>query len=323
MTHIPFDPSLYTGRAEPFEPLAQYWYQHIGAFKEQKIALIGFACHQGVNRNLGRIGAKDAPNAIKSAFGKLPIDVDWVKNGDLSTLVGDMGQLICDDDDQIKQGVLEEIQEQYAKQVASVVAQNRLPIGIGGGHEIAWGSFLGLYQGLDNKAKIGIINLDAHFDLRLDKYATSGTPFRQISEFLAQKGEPFYYMAVGISRFSNTAALFDRADKLGVGVIGDDDCQRLPFDEICQRLNAFIAQVDVLYLTLDLDCLLGSVMPAVSAPAAKGLSVDFVERCLSVIIGTGKVKVMDIAEFNPRYDQDGRGLKVVARLLAVMVEASL
>ena len=79
----------------------------------------------------------------------------------------------------------------------------------------------------------------------------------------------------------------------------------------------------MIYLTIDMDCLAGSVMPAVSAVAAKGLSLDFVERCVLLIINTGKVKVIDMAEVSPKYDIDGRGLKVAGRLLAVMVEAVL
>lgn len=367
MRYTPFDSNLYTGRAEPFEPLAQYWYQHIGAFACQKIALLGFACDQGVNRNLGRIGAKHAPDAIKTAFGKLPISLDLVQNSDLSTLVGDLGNVICDDDDRIVKDSLEQTQQLYSEQVAEVVAKETLVIGLGGGHEIAWGSFLGLYQGLQNQPlsnqklqnqelqsqrlqkqelqnqllknkelqqqnhqkpamsmpKIGIINFDAHFDLRQDEYATSGTPFRQIAEFLSQKNEPFHYLPVGISKFSNSAALFCRANTLGVNAISDDDCCRLPFSAIGQQLTAFMAGVDVLYLTVDMDCLSGSVMPAVSAPAAKGLSLEFVERCVEMIVATGKVKMLDIAEINPTYDVDGRGVKVAGRLLAKIVQAHL
>ena len=64
-------------------------------------------------------------------------------------------------------------------------------------------------------ANIGIINLDAHFDLRQDQYATSGTPFRQIAEHLDIKEQPFHYLCIGISQFSNTASLYEQAFDLG------------------------------------------------------------------------------------------------------------
>lgn len=334
------DFKAYTGRAEPFENgKACYWYQHIQAFddalnqtnnqkNQPKIALLGFACDQGVNRNQGRIGAKYAPDAIKSSFAKLPISYQTQQNfQSMAGIVVDAGNVVCDDDDTICPNLLEIAQQDYADKISTVLNANALPIGLGGGHEIAWGSFLGLWQHMAAAptplANIGIINLDAHFDLRQDQYATSGTPFRQIAEHLDTKEQPFHYLCIGISQFSNTASLYERAFDLGVSVIGDDDCHRLDWQAIEQKILAFIAPLDVIYLTIDMDCLAGSVMPAVSAVAAKGLSLDFVERCVLLIINTGKVKVIDMAEVSPKYDSDGRGLKVAGRLLAVMVEAVL
>lgn len=328
--HTPFIADIYTGRDEPYEDdLARYWYQHIHAFDNQKIALVGFASDQGVNRNQGRIGAKHAPNVIKTAFGKLPISLSLQRQfDDLSVLVGDIGNIACLDEDTISQGTLESAQQSYADTISHIIKSGKIAIGLGGGHEIAFGSFVGLHQGLNQglhtdstlpKQRIGIINLDAHFDLRHDKYATSGTPFRQISEFLGEKDEPFYYLPIGISTFGNTASLFAKAENLGVSVISESDCHRLSFDAIAKRIDDFVAQVDCVYLTLDLDVLQAGFMPAVSAVNAFGLSMDFVERCIQHIITTGKVKLLDIAEFNPSYDIDGRGAKVAGRLLAGMV----
>ena len=235
-----------------------------------------------------------------------------------------MGDVHCHDDDKICPNSLEIAQQAYADKVSEILASNALAIGLGGGHEIAYGSFLGLYQHLQNtnqsNAKIGIINFDAHFDLRTDEHATSGTPFLQIADVL---GDDFAYFCVGISRFANTASLFDKAKQLGVGIIFDDDCYRLSYDTIWQILADFICDLDVLYVTVDLDCLPSGVMPAVSAVNAKGISLDLVEFLLEKLIHTGKVKVLDFAEFNPTYDIDSRGAKVVARLLAMCVERQL
>lgn len=337
--HTDFNPNLYQGRTEPYENhLAQYYYQHIKAYHNQPICLIGFGCDQGVNRNQGRIGAKHSPDNIKTAFGKLPIhwqlqkhfdDLNNLNNLDnldnLANLIGDDGNIICDDDNVIQDNLLEATQKQYADKLTFIIKNHSLPIGIGGGHEIAFGSFMGLYNavniGVGSKKTIGIINLDAHFDLRSDKYATSGTPFLQIANFLKDNQQAFYYLPIGISEFGNTASLFAKADNLGVNYIGEKDCFDLSFDAITTKIDEFIGQVDYLYLTLDLDCLQASFMPAVSAVNAKGLPLDFVEKVLNHIIKSKKVKIIDIAEFNPTYDIDGRGAKVVARILTQMVMA--
>ncbi|MDO4435274.1 MAG: formimidoylglutamase [Cardiobacteriaceae bacterium] len=321
----PFNPSLYQGRIEPYEnSLAQYYYQHIKDYTNQAICLIGFACDQGVNRNQGRIGAKNSPDVIKSTFAKLPIAWRLQKSfKDLDNLIGDKGNIICDDDNKIQDGILEIAQDNYAKEITTIIQNNSLPIAIGGGHEIAFSSFIGLYNSLSNTQNIGIINLDAHFDLRSDQYATSGTPFLQIANLLQNNDEPFYYLPIGISEFGNTASLFEKAKNLGVHFISEDDCYHLPFDIIKKQIDAFIYQVDCIYLTLDLDCLQSAFMPAVSAVNSKGLSLDFVENTLSHIIKSGKVKMIDIAEFNPNYDINGQGAKVAARLLAGIIQTYL
>lgn len=321
---------VYTGRQEPYEnEFACYWYQYITDFRAQKIALLGFASDQGVNRNQGRIGAKNAPQLIKSALARLPISlkIQQLFPDKLRELVGDAGEITCLDNNLVTQDLLEQAQYRYAEKVSHLIQQKIFVIGLGGGHEIAWGSFLGLYQGLLASEKfsqrIGIINLDAHLDLRQSPISTSGTPFRQIAEYLDKRSQSFHYFCIGISQFANTAALFERAERLGVNILSDDDCYHLEWGEIEAQILSFIEPLDSLYLTVDLDCLQAGIMPAVSAISAKGLPLDFVERCILTIIKTKKVRLIDIAEFNPNYDIDSRGEKVVARLLAMMLEQQL
>ncbi|GAF61469.1 LOW QUALITY PROTEIN: formiminoglutamase [Psychrobacter sp. JCM 18903] len=324
--------TLWTGRAEPFETArARYWYQLAKPYEDQNIGLIGFACDQGVSRNQGRVGARAAPPLIRRAFATLPVIAELQKrfDGQLSTLLGDAGDIYCHDDDDFAAHTLEQAQLKYADKVSAIVKQGGLPIGLGGGHAIAYGSFLGLWQALENESEanatlpIGIINFDAHLDIRQSDVATSGTPFRQIAEHLDAHVQPFHYCCIGVSRFSNTAALFDRAEQLGVHIISDEDCHYQPRQILADQVISFINQVDVVYLTIDMDCLPASVVPGVSAPAAYGIELGFVERMVKTIMATGKVKMADIAEINPTFDIDARSCKVAARLLATIIEQHL
>jgi len=332
ISHTPADMTQWTGRAEPFETTrALYWYQLAQPYEDQHIGLIGFACDQGVRRNQGRVGARAAPPLIRRAFATLPVIADLQQrfDGQLSTLLGDAGDIHCDDNDGLAESTLEQAQIKYADAVSTIVKQGGLPIGLGGGHAIAYGSFLGLWQALENTSKanatptIGIINFDAHLDIRQSDVATSGTPFRQIAEHLDAHGQPFHYCCIGVSRFSNTAALFDRAEHLGVQVISDEECHYQPWDTLAERVKSFVDQVDIVYLTIDMDCLPSSVVPGVSAPAAFGIELGFVERMVKTIMASGKVKMADIAEINPTFDIDSRSCKVAARLLATIIEQHL
>jgi len=180
---------------------------------------------------------------------------------------------------------------------------------------MAWGSFSGLATHLANGGPetIGIVNFDAHFDLRRDARASSGTPFLQIAHDCDARGWPFRYACFGVSRYANTAALFARARELGV---------LFELDEAVSAVNGasalaeFLAGVDHAYLTVCLDVLPAAVAPGVSAPAARGLGLDVLEPLIDAVCASGKVRLADIAEMNPRFDIDGRTAAVAARLAA-------
>lgn len=74
--------------------------------------------------------------------------------------------------------------------MCQLLDNGQLVIGLGGGHEIGWASYQGLMMHLEKQEKgkdrinVGIINFDAHFDLRLPEVGpSSGTPFWQASEY--------------------------------------------------------------------------------------------------------------------------------------------
>jgi formiminoglutamase len=81
-------------------------------------------------------------------------------------------------------------------------------------------------------------------------------------------------------------------------------------------LRDFLAGCDAIYLSIDLDVLPAAVAPGVSAPAARGVSLEVVENLLGFIrtIAGKSVRLAVIAEYNPEFDIDGRTGKVAARL---------
>ncbi len=75
-----------------------------------------------------------------------------------------------------------------------------------------------------------------------------------------------------MSRASNTPALFERADKLGVWYVEDKAFSPLSLKDHLTQLQHFIDDCDYLYLTIDLDVFPAASAPGVSAPAARGVS---------------------------------------------------
>ena len=77
----------------------------------------------------------------------------------------------------------------------------------------------------------------------------------------------------------------------------------------------FIKKVDYLYITVDLDVFNASIAPGVSAPAVKGIDLSIFDPLLEAIKKTGKIKVFDVAECNPRFDLDNRTAKLAAYII--------
>jgi len=275
------------------------------------VALQGFACDAGVARSSGRTGAAEGPAALRRALANLAAhDVGPVD---------DLGDVGCEGD------ALESAQEDYAASAAAAMSGGSLVIGLGGGHEIAWASYLALSHQLDASGSadsVGVINFDAHFDLRGDERPNSGTPFRQILEHARARGRRVGYHCLGVSRYANTRALFERARALGVSWVEDFNLRADRFAEIEGGLREFLARHRRVYLTVCLDVLPGSIAPGVSAPAALGVDPMLVDRLVEVIVASGQIAIADVAELNPLFDQDDRTARIAARFVAHIAGAA-
>ena len=276
---------------------------------KKTFALLGYACDEGVARNHGRIGAENGPNAIRKELGKMP---NHLASG-IHLL--DVGDIFCLGKD------LESTQEALAKNIASLLDNNIRPIVVGGGHDMSYGHFNGIKHYLISKNKrpnIGIINFDAHFDLREPvEVSNSGTPFFQI----ANENDPFHYLCLGIRKDANDSSLFQTAKSLEVTYV-ESNAFRIQFSkEIKTWVDAFMAKVKYLYVTIDLDGFSSAYAPGVSAPSPMGFSPDIVLETLETILASGKVIGMDIAEMNPKYDIDQATARLAASLIHKVIHS--
>lgn len=266
-----------------------------------KVAIIGFACDEGIKRNSGRIGAADGPDALRSQLARLP--VHYLPE------IYDLGSIICEGD-------LAQAQEELARVIHNCHLQNCKTIILGGGHEVAWGH----YQGLTAKyPRLGIINFDAHFDLRscADKtQGTSGTPFLQIAQWCQTNQRNFDYCCLGIQPHSNTTDLFNKAHELKVQFLTAEQISRGNIAWQTAFLDDFLLHHQAIYLSLCMDVFAESCAPGVSAPQALGLLPWQVLPLLKYIMQTGKVVSFDIAELAPRWDIEQKTARLGATMIA-------
>uniref|UniRef100_UPI003593EDE4 arginase family protein n=1 Tax=Aquiflexum sp. TaxID=1872584 RepID=UPI003593EDE4 len=159
--HRPTSNSIWVGRSSNY---LQYWHQAIQCLQDmniqkdvngKKVAILGYAGDEGVIRNQGRKGAANGSLAIRKMMAPmsyhLPYDSQLFDLGDIVTLDNNM----------------EESHDFITETVSELLANKVFPVLLGGGHDLALAHGRGIFKQVKAKCeKLGIINLDAHFDLR-------------------------------------------------------------------------------------------------------------------------------------------------------------
>lgn len=314
--YIPPTPSLWSGRADtsPGERVFNFIQcidlqnEHINTLSSdlKQFGIIGFCSDEGIRRNLGRLGAKQGPAALRKTLGNLAT-IDY---HDLIELY-DFGDITCNNQN------LEESQHALGEVISLLIKNNIIPIVLGGGHETSWGHYLGIADTNYHKG-LGIINFDAHFDLRTPpqpSFGTSGTPFWQIAEIRHKQQLPFDYFCIGIQRSGNTKSLFDAAKQLGAEYILAEQLHSSTSADSETRLKTFLDKHSAIYLTICLDVFATAFAPGVSAPQALGIYPVQALRLLKLIMESKKVVSMDIVELSPPYDINEMTAKLAAGII--------
>ncbi|GGD47221.1 formimidoylglutamase [Muriicola marianensis] len=318
--HSKTNPALWSGRTSDRQEYLHEKVRLAGPGLNTKVrtdahsfVLLGYACDEGVRRNGGRVGAAEGPDAIRRELGKmanhLPSRVELI----------DMGNVVC------PEGDLEKTQEVLSRLVAKTVGQGGIPLLLGGGHDISYAHYSGLRSALPRSQSLGIINFDAHFDLRTNQNGNhSGSPFYQIAMDCQKDDLDFHYLCLGIRREANPPELFQRAEELGVDYMELQEFSMLRWDEVSKRLGNFLSTTDKVYVTVDMDGFSSAFSPGVSAASPVGFSPEIALACLHQIVISGKLLGMDVAETNPKYDRDQQTAKLAAGIIhRVMHETSL
>lgn len=261
--YTPLEPGIWQGRVDDPRDIDSYrWHQWVKKLdlsiletppfmkSALNFCFLGFQCDIGVQKNLGRIGAAKAPNFIRKEMSNFPLSF----NRDIKLF--DAGDLFHSD------GSLETTHHNLAALVNHIISLNLFPVILGGGHEVAFGHYRGVLDAVTRMSplrspRIGIINFDAHFDLRpYPEGPNSGSMFRQISDLCGEKKIPFSYFCIGIQRYGNTISLFKKAAELKTHYFMAKDIDEKALPAIAKALNDFIAVNDYIYLTICSDVFL-------------------------------------------------------------------
>ena len=287
----------------------EYWHQVVQTasglkFKdtpEKKIGILGYSGEEGVIRNQGRLGTQEAPAAIRKILGSiahhLPESVEIIDYGDIVTWEQD----------------LESSHAEIAKAVTKLLQTQHIPVLLGGGHDLAYAHGKGALNFVKEKGeKLGIINLDAHFDLRplVNGKGHSGSPFYQLAE---EFGSNFHYLALGIQRAANPKSLFETAKKVKAKYLVMEEFRLHNWEYIEEQIIWFLDSVNKVYLSIDLDGFSAAFAPGVSAPSPMGFDPQIAFKVFELIASSKKLISLDVVELNPKFDQDDETARLAAR----------
>lgn len=318
------DMSIWNGRIDSKEDFDAFrfhqWVEKINLndknlkpFKgKMGFAILGFKSDIGIAKNLGRQGAFKAPTAIRKELANKPC------NFSKEVKIFDAGNISSN------KTTLEDAQNSLSIAVQKLLELNYFPILLGGGHEIVFGHYKGLFEHFRNtndKPNIGIVNFDAHFDNRPyeEGNGSSGTMFRQIYDLNKSVGDDYNYFVMGIQNHANTVSLFKFADKSNTKYVMAKEISNGDIYLIFEKIDTFLRNIDHLYITLDCDVFSSSIAPGVSAPQPLGLDPELVMILLKYVLNSEKTVSFDVAEVSPRFDHDNTTASLAAVFIFTLI----
>jgi formiminoglutamase len=300
----PVEPSTDQPR-RPDDPrlgeITQFWRGDSIPIEPGRAVLIGFAVDEGVRRNHGRIGAAAAPDAIRRWLYRLT-PCDCLAEADLSDAPPlDLGNLRMTGD-------LEDAQQALAQLVAPLLQAGAIPVILGGGHETAFGHFLGYVQAAK---PVSILNVDAHLDVRpcIDDLGHSGSPFRQAMEHPVRPLPGQRYTCLGAQPHYVSRPHLEYVLKRGGVVRWCEEVRQAMADQFRRELGRLEAPGWSIYVSVDADAVRAADVPGVSAPNATGLPGEALLTCARLAGSCQGVSSFDLVEINPRLDRDDQSAR--------------
>lgn len=313
----PFD--LFLNRQDPMDPrLGEHIKRSMVStvsdldLANVDLAILGYPDDQGVLLNKGRVGASRAPNVIRKYFYRLTLGM----NQQIKPL------RICDLGNINTQSLPKESHLRASQVIQEICRQKTIPIVIGGGNDYAYADALGLVQALSPKEKLGIINIDAHMDVRDLKFGiTSGTPYFRILNDLGQKIPKGCFIEYAIQPHKSSASHFDFVKKKGGQVVFLEDIQKIGTQKsFAKALLALEKKCHHIIVSLDMDAVCQADAPGVSAPSSNGLNARDIELICSQAGESKKVSLFSIYEVCPGLDVDDRTSRLAATAMWKFLE---
>jgi arginase len=215
--------------------------------------------------------------------------------------------------------VFEDFWSALALEVKATLRDRQFPVVIGGDHSCAVGTWRGVAAAYEGP--VGLIWIDAHMDAHTRTTSPSGNVHGMpLAHLLGEWGgpralAPGHVCLIGIRSFEpEEEALLER---LGVRVYRMDEVRARGLDAVMgEALAIATAGTRAFGVSLDVDAVDPQDAPGVSTPAAAGLAPGALLRALRLAAAAPGFAALEVVEYNPVVDLQGRTAELVADALA-------
>ncbi|QKY21812.1 formimidoylglutamase (plasmid) [Halolamina sp. CBA1230] len=248
---------------------------------------------------IGRTGARDGPAAIRDALAATK--THHFTAGPIDS-VGDVGNVDVDWTDSVS-----DVQRAVETAVAPLHDADTLPVFLGGDNSTTVPNVASLLS----SGSVGVVSLDAHLDCReLRDGPTSGTPYRQLFDRGLDS-----LAVLGARHFETSTRYHEYLREQGGQIHPASEVGVDPGGVAAAALSE-LADVDTVYVSLDMDVLDAAAAPGVSAPTPGGLTSRELFDALGRLAADDRVAGFEVVECAPPLDSDGRTVTTAARAIA-------
>ena len=274
----------------------------VGSFDSAAIALVGAPLSEG-SLTPGRCDL--APSILRKTLKRLSA-YDIESETDLRDLrVRDMGDLA------LAALAPKEAFTPIRNAIRESAGRYSLTILVGGNNAVTRPGVLGLDDKLKN---VGLLTLDAHFDLRdTDLGLNNGNPIQA----LIDDGLPGPHISqIGLAPFANTRKAHEKAKRYGIAFHTLAECRTHGLlTLVAHELERLSKACERIYVDFDIDVIDRSSMPAAPGARPGGISPLEFFAAARLTLKNRKVAVVDLTEFDPSLDVGDLGALTAARWL--------
>ena len=272
----------------------------VGASEDARVGLVGAPLAAG-SVTPGRCDL--APQLLRQTLKRIGrYDVETRR--ELQTQIADRGDI------ELAGLTIEDATPRIRVAVAKSVQAHELTLLAGGNNAVTRPAVLAL----DDIAKVGLITLDAHFDMRdLDAGLSNGNPVRALIE----DGLPGANIAqVGLAPFANSRAMHEDALAAGNLVITIGEVRTAGMDGAIERALEHVAHCDALVVDCDIDVIDRAQMPGAPGARPGGMAAQDFFHAVRRLAAEPRVRVIDLTEWDPPLDSTDLSALTAARWFA-------